>query len=131
MSLNHRTWDRLNATRKSLAIELGLPSPLHLAEQDIDRRELASRISESPNPEREIEHVLEMAELEARTTKSLQFLSGSLFSERVWRRKLAQSSDDAARPRAGPPGVRDVTIGRVAPATREVYDQFPDDDVPI
>ena len=99
--LRTATWERLNALRQQIAIELGVElRPLH--PMDPGERALGMRIRESSSPERaaaDIDHVLEVAATEARASGSGQWLTSAMFEERSWRRALGMSLEDAARPR--------------------------------
>ncbi len=99
-----RLWQKLNETRQAIASELGVEArPLHF--QDPGERELGCRLRESESVdvgEANAEHVLAIAAAEARTTKSVQWLTGAVFGDRSWRRALGMTVDDAKRPRAGP-----------------------------
>lgn len=93
-------WTRLNDTRARVAAKLGVKArPLH--PQDPGERELADRILESGDKAAEnIDHVIAVAEAEAIARGTVQWLTGSLFGEKSWRRALGMTVDDAKR--AGP-----------------------------
>lgn len=115
--LGDRAWDRLNAMRAEIAEANGWTdvSPLH--PMDPGRVELAQRIVEcGPEAEQRVNHVLEVAFTEARAKNVVEYLSGSMFEVRSWRKKLAMRVEDAARQRAGPRGSQ-PTYGSSKPRT--------------
>lgn len=98
-TLGHQIWDRLNERRQNLAHELGLAPPRILHDQLPGRAQLAERLRESgQQAASDADHVLRVAEAEARRTRSLQFFSGSMFEPKSWARKLAMTVADAGPP---------------------------------
>ncbi len=122
--LGTRAWDRLNARRRALALELGLAEPQHLHDQLPGRLALAERLRESgARSEQHLEHVFAIAEAQARGDRSLQFFAGSLFEPKSWARKLAMDPGDVRA--APPPPVTDAfaVIDEVTAAMEEAQRQ--------
>lgn len=98
-TLRDIAWARLNAKRA----EFPGTRPLNL--HDPGYTELASRILESGSEaEANVEHVLAIAFADAKVNGP-KYLSGSMFEQRNWSKKLSLRVEDveaAERPRAGP-----------------------------
>lgn len=97
-----RIWERLERLRNEIAAELGVEiRPLH--PMDAGTRALGMRIREASlkldaeRIEADLNHVLDVVATEARTTRSVQWLTGGIFEERPYRRALGMTLDDAAK----------------------------------
>jgi len=106
--LAKRTWARLDQLRQDFAKRHGVDlRPLH--PMDPGNRALSMRIREADSVERavaDLDHVLAvyLAEAEASTPPTAQWLTGAMFEERSYRRALGMSVADASKPRASPRG---------------------------
>ncbi len=103
-------WRELGEARVEVATELGLPAADHgLMAFDPGERALANRLALASNRS-ELELIAQQARkaiavvaAEARAGNSLEYLTGVVFeNDRVWRRAIGKSLDEATRPRAGP-----------------------------
>ena len=114
--LADRIWDDLDFLRQGIATEFGIAArPLH--HMDLGRKELQARLLEAGPDRAEVDarHVLAVVESEARSKRSLEWVSGSAFVKASWDRKLAMTVEDAARVKGDrPPG---SAIGASAPRT--------------
>lgn len=116
--IRRRALEHVNKLRETVGAELGqVVRPLH--PQDPGERGLLARQLEGAS-EADIAHVLDVAELEARTQRTVQWLTGAIFEERSWRRALGMTREDAGRPRLSPRPTEPVRLVLAAP----------DDDMP-
>lgn len=96
-------WNRMNRVREELAAEWGMEKPRHLHFHLPGYAQLLARLGEAgANAEGDFEHVFAMAVAEARATepRSLQYLSGTMFTKGAWEFKLGrQASDVDTKPR--------------------------------
>ena len=89
-------WDELRARRTALVSEMNLAGVLPLeiitpGTQPLGFRELRARLSdEGENAPTVWMHVLEVLTVEARKSRSVEWLSGKAFSERAWRHNKEQ-----------------------------------------
>ncbi len=98
-SLGWRAWDRVNAMRAELADANGWTDVQPLHPHDPGRAELAARILEhGTDAEARVEHVLQVAFTEARVKNTVEFLTGSMFEPRSWRKKLGMRVNDVRKP---------------------------------
>lgn len=121
-------WDRLNNLRTELAQKNGWKDVRLLHPFDPGVRELDARLVESgSSAEADLEHVMRVIETEARAKNTVEYLCGSAFEARNWRKKLALRVADAERPSraAAKPN---PTVGRVEPSRP---DDYPDGEVPL
>ena len=101
----HRAWDHLNAMRRELATELGLPEPMHLHDQLNGRRDLADRLRDAGSEraaELELEHVFAVATAEVRAKRTLRWMGPAMFKPDAWGRMLAMDPSDVRAPIARP-----------------------------
>jgi hypothetical protein len=93
-------WDRLNAMRAQIAAEEGWEDVRPLHPMDPGRTALATRLRESGGTgEKDLDHVLAVAEAEAKTKRTVEYLNGSIFDPIPWRKKLGMRITDAQRAR--------------------------------
>ncbi len=91
---------KLNDLRREIAAEHRLEGVRDLHPFDPGVAELGSRQVECPSLEvagESIQHVLAIAEAEARGLESVQHLTGALFTRNSWRRALGMTPADARR----------------------------------
>jgi hypothetical protein len=92
-------WAELQRLREVIAGELGLEVwPLVI--DDPGQRDLARRLRDAPGVElgvKQARHVLALAAEEARAKRSVEWLTGSVFSDGSWRYKLARQPGDMKR----------------------------------
>ncbi len=111
-ALRDDAWSRVNAKRA----EFVDARPLHF--HDPGYSELAARILESGSEaEANVEHVLAIAFAEADKKGTPEYLTGSMFEQRSWSKKLSLRVQDVTRPRAGPRRGDGALIGSASPRT--------------
>lgn len=105
-ALGRLLWDLLAQVRAEVIAELGLTArPLGLFE--LEARDLREKLREVPDAgldtfEADARHAIAMAKAQALATGSVQYLSGSLFTDGAFRRAVSMALEDAQRARAGP-----------------------------
>lgn len=96
--LRASTWQELNRLRSSAAARFQINGVRALHPHDPGERELSHRILESgEHAEANCKHVLAIAGAEALASRSVKYLTGSLFGEKSWRRALGMTLADASR----------------------------------
>lgn len=94
--LRVKTFDALGVLRVQLATDLGIVGVRPLHPHDPGERELSQRIGESgTDAEANCDHVLAVAEAEARGSRSVKWLTGGIFSAQNWRRMLGTTPREA------------------------------------
>lgn len=110
--------DELNRIRSELAAEFGWVDVKPVHRMGILERELTARLTESgPEAATNLRHVLAIAEADAREAKSVEFLTGAIFDEKPWRRKLGKRLADTKRPEA-----RDGALSDIASIRRQLIE---------
>jgi len=126
-------WREFGEIRQAVAAELGIEARPLLA-QDPGERELALRLAEAGPDGLQVavanaRHAMAVVAAESRRDRSVQWLTGALFSERSWRRAVGATIEDAKRPRAekraapGQPPARSPHVGRVEPMQPADYQE--------
>lgn len=83
--------------RRELAMELGLPEPMHLHDQLGGRVDLADRLRDAGSEraaELELEHVFAVAIAEARAKRTLRWFGPAMFRPDAWGRMLTMDPTD-------------------------------------
>lgn len=116
LALRHRQalraaiWSELAAAREAVATELGLPAgDRKLLAFDRGEEALAMRLLGARDPAelkliaQQARHAIAVIAAEARESKSVQWLTGSVFeSDRAWRRAAGRSLEEVGRKPAAP-----------------------------
>lgn len=98
-------WSELETARRETAEALRLKAR-PLPAQDPGERELSSLLAggDLDRVTVDVRHAIAMAVLEAQRDRSVQWLTGGIFSERQFRRLVGMTPEDAMRQRSPPRG---------------------------